>query len=95
MRIDCEIFLDGRRFKGFLTMDGEYIIFYKKRLFFKEKPLYRIPLKSISEIEIKWRIFYIKGVIRVAAGILIKEIIVRGDKSLADFLNKISLIVKY
>jgi len=76
MRVDCELLLDGRRFKGFLTMDGEYIIFYKKRFLFKEKPLYRIPIRSVLDVEIMWRIFYIKGIIRFTTGIMFKEVIV-------------------
>jgi len=93
MKIYCEIFIDGKRLDGYLIADGEYIFLYKKKLFFKGKPIIRIPLKSIIDIEIKWRIFYIKAVIRITVGLYIKQIMLKGDKKLATFLGNLREIL--
>lgn len=94
MKIDCILNIDRKEYRGFISLNDGDLVFYRKRFLLKDDLVFRIPLKSIVDVEIKWRIFYVKATLKISTGIYIKRIILRGDKRLANFLLKIENIIR-
>jgi len=89
MKIKCTIKINREEFPGYLSIENGKIIIYRRSLFHRNKVIMKIPINMIDDIALRWRLFYIKGILKVSLGIYIKEIILKGEKYLMRVLSRI------
>jgi len=94
MKIKCIIKINREEFPGYLSIENGKIIIYKRGLFHRTKIVMKIPINMIDSIILRWRLFYIKGILRISTGIYLKEIILKGGKDLMRVLNRIKYTIE-